>query len=68
MLDNSTYQWQIRFKSVRVGQTFVIDDRRYIKLGLMPTDRYNARLITGVREFSHFAPDDLVYINNKPQG
>lgn len=70
--DNSGYKYKVKFKDVRIGQIFVEDGWRYVKLGVATEYEYhrgvnNARLIADVTEYATFAPDDIVLINNKPR-
>lgn len=70
MLDNSAYKYKTKFKNVRIGQTFVEYDQRYVKIapptGASHQGKHNARLVGDETTYETFDDNDTVYINNGP--
>lgn len=61
---NRNYDFNIKFKDVREGQSFTADDVMYIKLMRAGrSDKYNAKeVVAGLKRYAVFNPDDIVAV------
>jgi hypothetical protein len=58
------YDRNIKFKDVRIGQTFIANGTMFIKMHTADrNDRYNAKQVkTDLKRYDEFKPDDIVAV------